>query len=310
MKNILIAIIGLLLIGGGVYYFISKDGNDASYQKPEMMEPAVTPEPLVEAPEEKTPIEVPTEVRGEMAVIGSSLGGEEIAAYHFGEGEKEVLFVGGIHGGYSWNTALLAYELVDWFKANPTVIPDNVSVTIIPNLNPDGLKRIAKTSGSFTAASISGTEAEKIAARFNSNNVDLNRNFNCEWKEKGTWQSREVSGGSAPFSEPETQALKAYVEKYKPSAVIAWYSAAGGVYASNCMNGILPDTKAMTELFAKASGYSAHEEFDYYEITGDMVNWFAGQNIPAISVLLTDHKSTELSKNKAGVEAVLKYLSK
>jgi murein tripeptide amidase MpaA len=242
-------------------------------------------------------------------VVGKSVLDEDITAHHFGSGDKEILLVGGIHGGYSWNTALLAYELIDWFKSNPNLIPENVSVTIIPNLNPDGLKKVTKVAGNFKASSITATEAEKVTARFNANQVDLNRNFNCEWKAVGTWQNKEVSGGSAPFSEPETAALKAYVEKYQPSAVVAWYSAAGGVYASNCKNGILPGTKAMTDRFAKASGYKAHEGFNYYEITGDMVNWFAGQGVPAISVLLTDHQNTELAKNQAGVEAMLKYLA-
>ncbi|MEZ4194875.1 MAG: M14 family zinc carboxypeptidase [Candidatus Paceibacterota bacterium] len=310
MKNILIAFICLFVVGGAVYYFISKDQTDVNYEKPELT-PTQTENniPEVETPVTENEVATPTVVRGEMEVIGQSVGGEDIVAYHFGTGDKEALFIGGIHGGYSWNTALLAYELIDWLKKTPTAIPDDVSVTIIPTLNPDGLKKIAGTSGSFTAASITGTEADKAKARFNNNNVDLNRNFSCEWKAVGTWQNQSVSGGSEPFSEPETKAIRAYVAKYEPSAVVTWYSAAGGVYASNCKQGILPETKALTELFAKASGYSAHEEFNYYEITGDMVNWFASENIPAISVLLTDHKNSELNKNKAGVEAVLNYLA-
>lgn len=310
MKNILIAIIGLFVVGGAVYYFISKEPTGVDYEKPELVPTqAENTVPEIETPIDENEVATPNEVRGEVEVIGKSIGGESIIAYHFGSGDSEALFIGGIHGGYSWNTALLAYELIDWLKKTPTAIPSGVSVTIIPTLNPDGLKKITKTSGNFTAAQVTGTEADKVAARFNENKVDLNRNFNCEWNAVGTWQNQSVSGGSEPFSEPETQALKAYVAKYAPSAVVAWYSAAGGVYASNCNNGILPGTKALTDLFAKASGYTAHEEFDYYEITGDMVNWFAGQNIPSISVLLTDHKNTEYTKNQAGVEAVLNYLS-
>ena len=39
--------------------------------------------------------------------------------------------------------------------------------------------------------------------------------------------------GAAAFSEPEAQAIKAYVERNEPTAVVTWYSAAGGVYASD-----------------------------------------------------------------------------
>ena len=52
------------------------------------------------------------------------------------------------------------------------------------------------------------------------------------------------------------------------------------------------------------------EDFNFYETTGDMTNWLAKKGIPAISVLLTNHKDTEWSKNKAGIDALLKYYAK
>jgi Zinc carboxypeptidase len=311
MKNILIVVAVLLLIAGGTYYFISS-GDDATYEKPT---PEVTPTtpttPAVEeeiTPATSTPVKEVT--RGPESIIGQSVDGTDIKAYHFGEGDKEVLFIGGIHGGYSWNTSLLAYELIDWLKKTPDIVPKDVTVTIIPVLNPDGLKLVTGKDGRFTATDVVASETTRINGRFNANEVDLNRNFACEWKATGTWQNRSVSGGSKAFSEPESLAIKSYVSQNEPVAIVTWYSAAGGVYASNCNNGVSSRTEALTNLFAKAAGYTAHEEFDYYEITGDMVNWFASQDIPAISVLLTDHKNTELTKNKAGVKAVLDYVTK
>ena len=41
------------------------------------------------------------ETKNQSLVIGRSVGGYEITAYHFGDGENQLLFVGGIHGGYS-----------------------------------------------------------------------------------------------------------------------------------------------------------------------------------------------------------------
>jgi beta-lactamase superfamily II metal-dependent hydrolase len=38
-----------------------------------------------------------------------------------------------------------------------------------------------------------------------------------------------------------------------------------------------------------------------------MMNWLAKNGVPAISVLLTTHDDTEWEKNRAGVEALLKY---
>jgi hypothetical protein len=104
-------------------------------------------------------------------------------------------------------------------------------------------------------------------------------------------------------------AIKNYIEVNKPVAVVAYYSAAGGVYSSNCHAGILTKTSALTSAYAKASGYSANEDFDFYETTGDMTNWLAKIKIPAISVLLTNHTDTEFTKNIAGLKAVIKSLT-
>jgi hypothetical protein len=243
-------------------------------------------------------------------VIGSSFGERDITAYHFGSGDKEVLFIGGIHGGYSWNTTLVARELMSYLEANPKAIPDGVQVTVIPLLNPDGLMEVAGKIDAFTKADIPSNLTDTIPGRFNGNNVDLNRNFDCDWRTTGTWQNRAVSGGSKAFSEPESQALRDYITARTPEAVVVWYSSAGGVYSSNCHNGVLPETKAITNVYAQASGYPAYEEFNYYEITGDAVNWMAKMKIPAISVLLTTHDNTEWEKNKKGIDALLLHVSK
>lgn len=244
---------------------------------------------------------------GTQAIIGKSFDGRDIVANYYGNGEKKILFVGGIHGGYSWNTSLVAYELMDYLKTNSTVIPSGVQVAVIPVLNPDGLSKVVATAGRFKATDIVASQNTQISGRFNGNEVDINRNFDCEWKAAGTWQNKTVSGGSEPFSEPESQAIKTFVESYKPDAVVVWYSAAGGVFASSCRNGVSPETNMLTDLYAEASGYPAYQEFDFYEITGDMVNWLAKNNIPGISVLLTNHTDTEWSKNLAGIKALLKH---
>lgn len=307
MKNIIIiAVAVLILIGGGWYVLMSEQNQLVENQVPDETAVVEEPTPEVTTPPVTSPepeVEAPAEP---MTVLGTSVNGNEITAYHFGEGENEILLIGGIHGGYSWNTSLLGFELLDWLEENENSLPDNVRITLIPVLNPDGLETVTGTTGVFNSTAVTGkTEATRIAGRFNGNEVDINRNFDCEWESVGTWQNRSVSGGTTPFSEPESAAIRDYVTIHKPAAAITWYSAAGGVYASSCNNGISSETRALTNLFADAAGYRAYEEFDYYEITGDMVNWFASQNIPAISVLLTNHTDTEFAKNLAGLQAVL-----
>jgi hypothetical protein len=307
MKNVFVVILTIIVISAGVYFILSAlNIINRPVETTTTVLPLPTSTPVATPQATTTPI-VEELKDGRKTILGKSVDGREISAYQYGKGEKELLFVAGMHGGYAWNTTLLAYEMMDYFMQNPGVIPANVKVTIIPTLNPDGLFKAVGTESRFTLSDAPKTLEETIPTRFNGNNVDINRNFDCDWQTQGTWQNKTVSGGSKVFSEPESLAIKNYVEKNRPTAVITWYSSVGGVFSSNCHNGVLPETTKLTQLFADASGYPAHEEFNYYEITGDMVNWFAKQNIPAISVLLTTHDDIELDKNKAGVEAILSY---
>jgi len=304
MKNIIITLLVIVIVVFGLYFLLPKSSPDKDiYQNQNV---ATT----TEQQEGETITATSTPQQTNPTAIGKSTEGKDISLYQYGEGDTEILFVGGIHGGYEWNTVLLAYEAIDYLEANPQAIPDNIKVTIIPVLNPDGLNKVVGTSARFSFTDVPKDETETVIGRFNANEVDLNRNFDCDWQTSGTWQNKTVSGGSQIFSELESQAMKSYIENHDPQAVVVWYSAAGGVFSSSCHNGISAETKALTSTYAKASGYTSHEEFDSYSITGDMVNWLAKENIPAISVLLTDHKNTEWFKNQAGIEAILEYYKK
>jgi Zinc carboxypeptidase len=307
MKNILIGVLVVALIGLVVFVVMRGDStiviNEPTDENTQVETPTATPPATNETPEPPAT----NDTNEPVTIIGTSVNERDIKAFHYGTGDNEVLFVGGMHGGYSWNTTAVAEELINYLNDNPTAVPKGVKVTIIPALNPDGLMKVAGAIEDIIPAEIPKGAGATIPGRFNGNNVDLNRNFDCAWQTSGTWQNRTVSGGSAAFSEPESQALRDYVEDAKPTAVVVWYSAAGGVYASNCYNGVLPETTTLTNLYAQASGYPAYEKFDYYEITGDAVNWLAKIGVPAISVLLTTHTDIEWDKNKKGIEAILNH---
>jgi len=307
MKNTIIIALVVILLGLGGYFLLTKS-SDTTYQESTSQNDSEISESI----QENTEQEIVDQQNDSMekkpqSVIGRSVEGREITAYHYGTGDTELLFVGGIHGGYSWNTSLVAYEMIDYLESNPSIIPQNVKVTVVPALNPDGLYEVTGKDGKFASSDVSSNQ--NSSARFNANDVDLNRNFDCKWQSVGKWQSRDVSGGSTAFSEPESQAIKNYVDGANPDAVIVWYSSAGGVFSSSCDNGVSNETAELTKIYADASGYDSFEEFTSYEITGDMVNWLAKNGIPGISVLLTNSDSTEWSKNKSGIEAVIKNYS-
>lgn len=293
---ILLAVVAAAVLALALYFFVQRDTVESTdSENQEQM--ATSTDEQNEDDDEREPEEV----------IGQSVEGRDIVAYHYGDGETELLFVGGIHGGYSWNTVLVAYELMDYLEENEDTVPSNVTVTVIPVMNPDGLEATVGTSGRFTETDVPASDALRSAGRFNTNEVDLNRNFACDWAPESTWQSQTVSGGTAAFSEPESAAIRDYVAGNTPDAVVVWYSAAGGVFASSCHDGVLPETAALTNLYADAAGYQAYESFDFYEITGDMVNWLAREEIPAISVLLSTHEDVEWDKNRDGVTAMFEF---
>jgi g-D-glutamyl-meso-diaminopimelate peptidase len=153
------------------------------------------------------------------------------------------------------------------------------------------------------------TGVETATGRFNANNVDLNRNFDCKWQPESSWRGNFVSAGTAPFSEPEARALRDLVLETNPDAVVFWHSQASAVYASECEAGVLPETLTLMNAYALASGYQPISTFDAYPITGDAEGWLAKINIPAITVEMRTHETVEWEENLSGVEALINYYS-
>jgi murein tripeptide amidase MpaA len=293
-KNIIIALLALLLIGGGSYLLLNS-GNTIETLPTDMM--PVEPEggigdgaqpldELISEDDSETTLTYESQT-----VLGSSVNGSAITAYHFGNGTNEMILIGGAHGSYSANTSALANEFISYLGANESLVPADMRVTVIPTVNPDGL-----AAGGTTG-------------RFNANNVDINRNFGCDWAPTSMWRDQEVSGGSAAFSEPEAQAIRDYVSEINAVGAIVWFAAEGKVYPSACAGTPSNASVTLAATFANAAGYGVEAEFDAYTINGDMVNWLAKEGVPAISVLLTDRNGIEWDKNEAGFKAALSSLS-
>src|SRR6266498_784670 len=203
--------------------------------------PTLTPNPFYTPPvfETSTPFVLPRGLRP--AIIGFSLAGRPIEVYTFGDGEKEYLIVAGIHGGYEGNTIALANELVTYINENPEVIPTDVTLYIIRNMNPDGEAR-----------------SNDVDGRVNNNGVDLNRNFPssnwaADWNRDGCWILRPTTGGAYAGSEPETRSVMSFIRSHKTVATISYHSAALGVFPAG-----VPweePSKRLAKALGKATGY-------------------------------------------------------
>ena len=250
--------------------------------------PAIVPstptEPVVQIPTSSTEI------------IGTSVNGVPIEAYTFGTGDTNVLFVGGVHGGYEANTVRLANAMIGEFTGNLDTIPSDITIHIIPNLNPD-----------VYALPVTASDQ---ARRFNANSVDLNRNFDCRWAPESSWRSQTVSAGSEAFSEPEAAALRDYVQSINPVAAVFWHSRGNAVFTSECGAGVLPMTETLMNTYATAASYESAGLWTAYQITGDAEGWLASIGIPAVTVELETRDSIEWTRNWAGTLATLELLSR
>jgi hypothetical protein len=284
-----------LLVVGALTLFVKKQIEERQ---------AVEQEEVVEV------VEVVEEVPEGRATIGTSVKGRPIEVESFGNGERHLLLVGGIHGGYEYNSVVLAEKMITAFETGEISVPANMTVHVIPLLNPDGAALVTQNDdvSQYTEGAIPGGAVDGIG-RFNANGVDLNRNFGCKWQPSSTWKGNVISAGTSAFSEPEAQALRDYVQLISPEAVVFWHSKAGNIYASECENGVLPETLEIMNLYATAGGYGAVSVFDAYVVTGDAEGWLATLGIPAITVELETREFSEYERNKPAVESLIDFYS-
>src|ERR1700733_352467 len=106
MKKFIIALIVIIIAGVGIYFYSKSTSNNSTKT------PVTTETPVTGTQE--TASTTPVQSTGPETVVGKTVEGRDITAYNFGTGDTQLLFVGGIHGGYEWNTSLVAYQMIDY----------------------------------------------------------------------------------------------------------------------------------------------------------------------------------------------------
>jgi protein MpaA len=131
-------------------------------------------------------------------VVGHSVAGRPIVAWHLGETHKPtVVLIAGMHGNEPAPAAILR-TLRDGKSVH------GIDLWVVPAYNPDGLTR--------------GT-------RRNAHGVDLNRNYPYHWAPlTGSYYS-----GPAPASEPETRAMMAFLRQVQPDWILSFHQPLHGV---------------------------------------------------------------------------------
>jgi protein MpaA len=224
-------------------------------------------------------------------VIGFSVEERPLVVYQVGQGDRKRMIVAGIHGGYEWNTIALANRLTGFLEKNPGLVPKDMTLYVLPALNPDGAARSHGYEG-----------------RANSNGVDLNRNFPARWKadwaQRGCWDFLPITSGDHPFSEPESQAIAKFLLREHVEALISYHSASLGIFA-----GGRPTDPGSVSL---AEGISLVTDYPYPPIetgcdySGNLTDWAAANGIDAVDIELTTHDSIDYEIN---LRVLLTFLS-
>jgi hypothetical protein len=131
-------------------------------------------------------------------VVGETVRGRKIMAYHLGErGKPRVLLISTMHGNERATRQILR-SLRDGKPIR------GINLWVIPTYNPDGFAR--KT-------------------RKNARGVDLNRNYPYKWADlDGNYES-----GAKPASEPETRAMMRFLRDFRPRWILSFHQPLYGV---------------------------------------------------------------------------------
>jgi hypothetical protein len=226
-------------------------------------------------------------------IIGYSVEGRALEVYKFGDGEQERMIVAGIHGGDEWNRITLANQLIEYVDQNPDLLPKDITLYILPNLNPDGEFRAHDKYG-----------------RLNHNGVDLNRNFPVNWKfdwdRGGCWNSLPTSGGTGPGSEVETQALMKFITEHAIQVLISYHSAALGIFP-----GGLPwdeDSIRLAEALAEVTSYPFPPIDTGCTYSGTLADYAVSTGAAAVDLELTNHFDTDFDQNLRVLDVLLNFV--
>ena len=137
-----------------------------------------------------------------------------------------LLFTGTVHAR-EWIGNELGVEFIDYilknYKNNPEILTTLTHNTLylVPCLNPDGFE-YSRTHFSFWRKN----RRDNGDGTFG---VDLNRNFPIGYK-KSTQTNSNVYGGPEPFSEPESRAIKEFVDTHENITIALDYHSQGNVF--------------------------------------------------------------------------------
>ncbi|MBU1651707.1 T9SS type A sorting domain-containing protein [bacterium] len=237
------------------------------------------------------------DITSEVFSIGESIEGRQIWGMKVSdnpavnEDEPEVLFNGLTHAREPIGMTI-CMALIDSLCSNYGIDPDitylvdNREIYFVPCVNPDGYVYNEQTSPS-------GGGMWRKNRRNNGSNygVDLNRNFGFNWGYNNIGSSgstgSETYRGTAPFSEPETEALRQFCNDHIFSIAQNFHSYSDLMLYSWSIPdppwGYTPDNAAFQNLCSTMyqwNNYTYGTCWEIlYQVNGDANDWMYGEQI-------------------------------
>jgi len=241
-----------------------------------------------------------------MKSLGKSWEGRDIWAIKISDNvsveesnEAEALFMANIHAREMITPEIIIYFmhwLIDNYNIDPraTYLVNNRQLWLIPTTNPDG--RVYVFTGNYSGGGQSGPITWRKNKRDNNGNnqfdsyydgVDLNRNFGHMWGLDSGSSGQPPSDtyrGPDPFSEPESKAIKNFVESHNFVISLSYHSYGRWWIFPWGYTNINPDTPdhaqfvALAESCVAYNGYKAANGDDFsYLVSGDTDDWLYGE---------------------------------
>ena len=212
------------------------------------------------------------------------------------DNEPDILFMGGIHAR-EWISVevpfYLANYLLDHYGSDQKVkqLVDSREIWIVPLVNPDGLE--------YSRAYDRNWRKNRRDNGDGSFGVDPNRNFGYNWGLAGS-SGDPLSityRGIAPFSEPETQAIRDFVATHEVHSSISYHSYSQLVlYPWGYTKAAAPHKDQLSKIAddmaniikeVHGMNYTARQASALYRASGDSDDWLYGTyNIAAFTVEL------------------------
>lgn len=239
--------------------------------------------------------------------IGQSVEGRELWAMKISdqvgldEDEPVVVLLGG-HHAREWIAVdvpfLIAKHLLENYRTDAAIAQrvDAAEIWLIPLVNPDGHQY--------------SVIKDRLWRKNRRNNgdgtfgVDLNRNYGHEWGGPGSSGDTfsEIYRGPAPFSEPETQAVRNFLEQVQPLALISYHNFSQLVlYPWGHTNAPAPDVALLDSLAVTMADqiravhnvrYTPQQSSELYLASGDTTDWlYALLGVPAFTIELRPRSS-------------------